>query len=239
MKLKFISEFLDFVIPRFCITCSITLATDEKFICNDCESKVKFLSNPQIEIELQRKFKSTSFVDDYTSLYLFEEGKSIQQLIHSLKYDNKFKIGFYLGRKLGEHKTEKLNSWKTDIIIPIPLFKLRRIDRGYNQSYYIAKGVSKETGIPTENRIVKRIKNTISQTTLDHNERKENVGGAFTLSNKKIVQSKKIIILDDVITTGATVSELAKLLKENGAAKVFAISVATPPISHSLGSTDT
>jgi len=199
---------------------------------------VQFLSDSEIESEFQRKFYPEKIVDDYTSLYIFEEGEALQKLIHALKYGKKFKIGISLGHKLGHYKNKIVNSWNADFIIPIPLFTLKRVERGYNQSFYIAKGLSKETKIPIKNNLVKRTKNTISQTTLSFAERKENLNEAFILNKIGKVQDKRVIILDDIITTGATVSELAKTLKNYGALKVFTISVATPPISHSIGSTN-
>ena len=199
---------------------------------------IQFLSDSQIESEFQRKFYPDKIVDDYTSLYIFDEGEALQKLIHALKYGNKFKIGISLGHQLGHYKKKIVNSWNADFIIPIPLFTLKRVERGFNQSFYIAKGLSKETKIPIKNNLVKRTKNTISQTTLSLAERKENINEAFILNKIGKVQDKRVIILDDIITTGATVSELAKTLKNFGALKVFTISVATPPISHSIGSTD-
>jgi len=148
-------------------------------------------------------------------------------------------VGIFLGRKLASEKSDILKSWRADFIIPVPLFKLKEVERGYNQSYYIAKGISQVISIPIANKFVKRVKNTISQTTLNYEERKENLDRAFILQKRENIKSKRAIIVDDVITTGATVSEIAKVLKENGAEKVFALSVATPPFSHSIGSADT
>ena len=239
MTSNYIAEFLDFFIPRFCISCNSSLKISNKFICNSCESSIQLLTESQIISEFQRKFSHDNIIDDYTSLFLFEEGDALQKLIHALKYEKKFKVGIFLGQKLGNYKNKIIKSWNADFIIPIPLFNLKRVERGFNQSFYIAKGLSKETKIPIENNLVKRTKNTVSQTALNLTERKENLRRAFILNKKRKVQGKRVIIIDDVITTGATVSELARILKESGAEKVFTISIATPPISHSIGSTDT
>lgn len=238
MTLKFISEFADFFVPRFCTVCSCKLDLQEKYICDICENSIQFLNESQIQSEFLRKFSHDNYVDNYTSLFVFEEDGALQQLIHALKYENKFKIGIFLGQKFGQVKNSILKSWDADFIIPVPLFNLKKIERGFNQSFYIAKGINQITKIPIRNNVIKRNKNTISQTALSLEERKNNLHHAFTLNNKKQVQSKKIIVIDDVITTGATVIEIARRLKDTGAAEVFAISVATPLISHSIGSTD-
>mgnify|MGYP002639092981 CR=1 FL=1 len=230
---------MDFFIPRFCTVCKIKLDTSNKFVCENCEIKIQFLSEEQIHSEFLRKFNSVNIIDDYTSLYIFEEKGSLQKLVHALKYENKFKIGIFLGKKLGNNKSEIFNSWDADFIIPVPLFNLKKVERGFNQSFYISKGINQVTNLPIKKNIIKRTKNTISQTTLTLEERKENLHEAFTLTNKKLVQNKKIIVIDDVITTGATVIEIAKRLKENGADKVFTASIATPPVSHFVRSSDT
>lgn len=238
MTSNYIAEFLDFIVPRFCIACNSSLKVGSKFICKSCESTTQLLTESQIKSEFQRKFQNENIIDDYTSLYVFEEGEALQKLIHALKYEKKFKVGVFLGQKLGRYKNKIIKSWNADFVIPIPLFPLKKVERGFNQSFYIAKGLSYTTKIPVENNLVKRAKNTVSQTALNLTERKENLHKAFILNKRRNIQGKRVIIIDDVITTGATVSELARTLKENGAEKVFTISIATPPISHSIGSTD-
>jgi len=234
----FIANFLDFISPRFCTSCNQKLTINEKFICEICFSKISELTEQEIISEYERKFSKSNFVDNYTSLFKFEEKSNIQDLIHALKYNQKFKIGIFLGEILGQKKKKVLNSWQIDLIIPIPLFHLKKIERGYNQAEYIGKGLMKSLGLKLDNSIAKRVKNTQSQTKLNSNERAENMNEAFSIKNKKRIEGKNILIVDDVITTGITVLELAKKLKEYGAAKVYCLSIATPLISHTIGSSN-
>jgi len=236
--MKFIPLILDFISPRFCVSCNVTLFTDQKFICEKCFSNISTLQDHEINSEFDRKFNHNNLVDDYNSLFLFEEEGPLQDLIHNLKYNQKFKIGIFLGEKLGEGKKDIIAGWNVDYIIPIPLYHLKRIERGYNQALYIAKGLSKTSKIKINESCVKRVKNTLSQTKLSNEERKGNMLGAFKVKSSKSIKGKNIIILDDVITTGTTVIELAKVLKKHGANKVFSLSVATPPFLHSIGSTN-
>ncbi|MEN8192897.1 MAG: ComF family protein [Bacteroidota bacterium] len=236
--MRVILEVLDFFTPRFCTVCNVLLTSNTEFICDSCKNSIEYLNEADIRNEYQRKFNFENFVDDYTSLYQFEEEGSLQKLVHALKYNKKFKIGIYLGKELGYARKDIFRSWDLDFIIPVPLYKLKKVERTFNQSLYIAKGVKSVINIPIENSIVLRKKNTVSQTTLSLEERKQNLNGAFLLRHKKKIESKNILIVDDVITTGATVREIAKILKENGANKIFAISVATPPFSHTVGSTN-
>ncbi len=237
--MKIIPLIFDFITPRFCVSCDVKLLTDEYFICQKCYSKVSVLQDHEISSEYDRKFKADNLIDDYNSLFLFKEKGSLQDLIHSLKYNQKFKIGIFLGRKLGEGKKDVIKNWDVDFIVPIPLYHLKKVERGYNQAMYIAKGLSKTTKISLRENIVKRTKNTLSQTKLSNEERKGNMLGAFKIKNSKSIKRKNIIIIDDVITTGTTVLELAKVLKENSADKVYCLSVATPPYLHSIGSSNT
>ena len=237
--MKIIPLIFDFISPRFCVSCNAKLFTDEYFICEKCYSKISLLQPHEIKSEFDRKFRLDNIVDDYNSLFLFEEKGPLQDLVHNLKYNQKFKIGIFLGQKLGEGKKDIIANWKVDFIIPIPLYHLKKVERGYNQAMYIAKGLGKASKISIKTNVVKRVKNTLSQTKLTNDERIGNMFGAFWVKNSRRITGKNIIIVDDVITTGTTVLELAKVLKKNGANKVFSLSVATPPYLHSIGSSDT
>lgn len=237
--MKIISNFFDFIVPRSCISCMEKLSDKEQFICESCFSQIDELSPSEIKNEYKRKFSNTAFVDDYTSLFNFKEHGKIQDLIHELKYNQKFNIGIFLGKIVGDKKKELIKSWEINTIIPIPLFHLKKVDRGYNQADYIGKGLAKCLGIKVYSSIVKRVKNTQSQTKLDTDNRIANMSNAFIVKKSKKVSGKNILIVDDVITTGTTVLELAKVLKENGAAKVYCLSIATPLISHTIGSSNT
>jgi ComF family protein len=207
--MKVLNKIIDFILPRFCTSCENKLGSIEQFICKPCLSIIEELSIVEIENEFVRKFSNSNIVDNYTSLFVFEENGKLQDFIRK---------------------------WNVVLIIPIPLFHLKKIERGYNQADYIAKGLSKSLGIKYQISIAKRMKNTTSQTKLDSIERSNNMLDAFAIRKPKLVEGKNIIIVDDVITTGITVLELAKKLKENGANKVYALSVATPLISHTIGS---
>ncbi len=237
--MNIIRSIFDFISPRFCVSCNVALLIDEHFICQKCYSKILILQTHEIESEFERKFKKENLVDDYNSLFLFEEKGPLQDLIHNLKYKQKFKIGVLLGQKLGESKKSIISNWNVDFIVPIPLYHLKKVERGYNQAKYIAQGLGKVSNITIKTNVVKRVKNTLSQTKLSNDARMGNMLGAFKVTDAKSITEKNIIIVDDVITTGITVLELAKVLKANGANKVFSLSVATPPFSHSIGSSNT
>jgi ComF family protein len=224
--LNILTEILDFFLPRICPGCGNRLTVEEKTVCPACIKKIKLASPDRLCREFERKFQGKNIVSGFTSLYVFEEGKEFQNIIHALKYSGRFAIGTYLGEQLGKTLLEQIAGWQIDLTIPIPLHQLKKAERGYNQSFYIAKGVSKTLSIPVKQGIVKRKKFTQSQTTMNLKEREENMRGAFKIKKFKELPGKNILLIDDVITTGATISECGRILLEAGANKIYAASTA-------------
>ncbi len=217
------TNLLDFLFPRVCVHCGAGLTEDEKFLCAGCASKLSGTDEQILHFEFEKKFSSDGFISDFYAPLFFIKDTPIQSLIHELKYKNKFGVGKFLGELIVRFGKEKLQSWPADFIVPIPLHNVKKAMRGYNQSYYLAKGVAENSNLQLK-RLLKRKKFTTSQTTLTKVERKHNVYGAFTIKRFIEFEGKKIILIDDVITTGSTIAEAARMLKENGAAEIYALS---------------
>ena len=173
-----------------------------------------------------RKFSSSGIISDFISLYVFEKDKELQHIIHSLKYNQKFLTGKFLGNILGKNLKQRITNWKIDYIIPVPLHHLKKAERGYNQSFYIAKGLGKELGILVAQNFIRRKRFTESQTTMNLKERQENIEGAFKVKRNLNLNGNNILLVDDVITTGSTIGECGRVLLNAGANKVYAVSVA-------------
>jgi ComF family protein len=222
----FANNLFDFILPRFCCSCKTILLVNQDTMCGNCLSKIQKSTSSRLQREFERKFLNNKIISEFYSPFVFEKDKELQHAIHALKYDKKFPVGIFLGKILAaEFKLNKIN-WNFDLIIPIPLHQLKKAERGYNQAYYIAKGVGSNLKVKVSDRAVKRIKYTESQTTMNLNEREENISGAFKIKNQKTISGKNILLLDDVITTGATISECGKMLLESGANKIYAASIA-------------
>lgn len=228
--LKFIVDsFLDFIFVYECEICHRHLDDKKMIICKDCFWKID-RTNP---IDLERIFTArfgnqNFFISKAFSGFYFKEESIIQTLIHELKYQNKRSLGIFLGEVIGHLIKDALDFSTADILAPVPLHKIRLRERGYNQSQLIAKGVGRVIEIKVIEDLLVRARNTETQTKLNFEERKENVKDAFFVNGKykNLVLGKRIIIVDDVITTGSTVNECAKALVQAGASEVLALSVA-------------
>ena len=189
-------------------------------------NKIQVVSADRLQFEFDKKFAVKKFISGYTSLYLFEKDKELQHIIHSLKYNQKFLFGKFLGESLGKAFRNLFDNWEIDLVIPVPLHHLKKVERGYNQSTFIAKGLKKSLSGNVKENVLTRKRFTQSQTKMNIIEREENVNGAFKVIYPGKVEGKNILLVDDVITTGSTINECAKMLLDNGASKVYAASIA-------------
>ena len=213
----------DFFLPRFCPGCNKKLLSNEEPVCEECLNSILIADDNLIQNEFKRKFSSTNIISGFYSKYIFEADKTLQNIVHSLKYNKQFRIGTFLGEILAEGII--LKNWMIDLILPVPIHHLKKAERGYNQSDFIVKGMSKGLKISYSARTVKRIRYTETQTNLKLQERAKNVENAFKVTNSKKIKNKNILLVDDVITTGATTLECAKVLMNAGAEKIYACSV--------------
>jgi ComF family protein len=220
------SSALDVILPRSCPGCSVKLLANEKVLCIDCLNDLVPAPESSISNEYKKHFEDSKFLTDFYAMFLFEKGEAIQKLLFSIKYDRRFSSAFYFGELLGEALLQFRSEWKYDLILPVPLHKVRLIERGFNQSDYITKGISSIIGVKTSNDILFRKRYTETQTKKDKDERTRNVRNAFNIKSAKVIENKSILLVDDVITTGSTINAAAEVLKINGAKNVFAASIA-------------
>lgn len=217
---------MDFFLPRFCPACKSKLSSNEDIICIECFSSIQIADQKRIDFEFDKKFKTKKLISGFTSLYVFKKDEELQKILHQFKYNNKYRIGIKLGEEIAKTRNTTITDWKIDLVIPVPLHHLKQAERGYNQSYYISKGFSRELKINGKENLLKRKRYTESQTLKNISDRELNVKNAFSITKTKSIKGKNILLIDDVITTGATVSECARQLLNNGVKKVYAASVA-------------
>jgi ComF family protein len=218
-------DFLSLFLPDKCLTCSVGLVKNEKRVCKACLSKLaktdfwKDTDNPVAQIFWGRLRLENAF-----SFYFFTKGGVLQEMVHQIKYrwakDLAFLLGVEFGIALKNHDREKIY----DMICPVPLHKDKQRIRGYNQSEWIALGMAEVLEIPVINNLLVRTVYTGTQTRKNKQQRWENVKNAFKITDCERISGKHILLLDDVLTTGATIEACAIPILDCGNAR---LSVAT------------
>lgn len=220
--LSFINKALNLIFPPVCGFCGDFC---ESYLCNDCKNYLDELYNFQIEVNEDKDV----YYDEL--IYGFYYKNEIRIKIIEYKFQEKS----YLYRTFFEYICSKKEIIKKiqeyDLLIPVPIHKNRKAERGYNQSELICKELSKyinvkENRIIYEQNVIKKSKNIKPQSTLNMEERTENVKQAYEITNKSIIKDKNIILFDDVYTTGSTVNECCKILKKAGCNKITVFVIA-------------
>lgn len=220
---------LDLIYPPVCLACASRRRERSSLICVECWGSLTPVGpGHPVWREIWSRFDAEGCVSALASCFLFEKAGKMQDIVHLLKYRGMMSIGVELGRMLGQKILDEGRFDPSSVLAPVPLHRLKRRERGFNQSELICRGVSAITGMPLRNDLLIRRSNTRSQTKLTLEERKENVKNAFEVNEKKrkAVRDADIILVDDVITTGSTIEAGAKTLLTAGAARVFAASIA-------------
>lgn len=210
-------DFLSLFFPCYCLGCQDTLLKGEELVCTGC-----MLEMPQTNFHLDRKnalFRRLSVripLRYGIALFKFTKNGRVQSVLHALKYKNHPEAGVALGKLYGEKLASGGLLHEFDLIIPIPLHRARRRKRGYNQSAKFAEGLSEKLGIPFSDTTVLRRTKTDTQTRKSKLNRWENVKEVFEVSDPAIVRNRRVLLVDDVVTTGATVEACGQVLLKAG-----------------------
>lgn len=205
----------DYLFPHFCLGCR----EEGTILCFKCQATISVLG---VFVPLE----NTKFLDDHSALGFFEENNLLQKLLYAYKYNfvedvlTIFQILMQQFLKLNKHYFDGI-----DRLVPVPLHKRRLSERGFNQAEEIAKILAVELRLPLENILIRK-KSTKQQAKLQKQERVENIKDAFALKEGFDIKGKNILVVDDVFTTGSTLDECARILKEAGAEMVKAFTLA-------------
>lgn len=222
-----LSSFLSLLFPRCCIVCGRPLARGEECICAMCN-----IDMPRTNYHLRKDnpveklFWGKIPLERATSFFFYHKGSDFRQILHQLKYGGQKEIGAIMGRYMAAEFSSSGFFEGIDVIVPVPLHKKKQRIRGYNQSEWIARGVSAVTGIMIDTESVVRRRNTETQTHKSIFERWENVDGIFELRNPESLVGKHVLIVDDVLTTSATVAACASSLKDVEGVRVSILTLA-------------
>lgn len=224
--------FLDMLYPRRCPVCHDIAVPGGSRICNVCREKLKPITGPRcFRCSKPLKREEQEYCKDCRKTRLFDQGIGIfpygsvlQESLFKLKYGKRQEYGSFYGQIAAVYSREIIRNWGVEIIIPIPLHRKRMEKRGYNQAELIAEALGKTLCIPVDSRLMKRKVNTRPQKELDYRERKQNMKNAFFLKGEN--RYRRILLVDDIYTTGSTIEAAGELLKRNGAENVFFLTIA-------------
>lgn len=215
--IEILGDFVGLFFPRYCRGCNDVLVSGEELICSGC-----MLEMPRSYYHLERenpfynKFKGRIPVKYVMTLFKFVKGSRVQHLLHALKYKNLPEIGNTLGRIYGQDLLEANYKNEFDMIIPVPLHGSRRRKRGYNQSEEFGKGMAEILEIPCSDKWMKRAMKTTTQTRKSRLKRWENVSEVFQVIYPESIKNQRILLVDDVVTTGATLEACGQVLIDAG-----------------------
>ncbi len=204
-------------------------------VCNECVPKVPYitgarcylcskqLSDERVEYCydcLERIRKKDVFFERCVAPLRYNA--DMRCTMEKLKYSNKREYAEFFAECVVRVYDGLIKDWEADILIPVPIHMRRMVKRGYNQAALIAKHINKELRLEIMEDVLVRTRNTVVQNKLNDKDRRKNVTGAFKIQ-KNVVQYKKVILVDDIYTTGSTINSCARILKEAGASQVYAV----------------
>lgn len=203
----------DLFFPPVCPSCGRAMSSDAGFLCTACQWDIPLTGfENEADNPVARRFWGLLPLENAMAMAWFVHGSGFRRVVHRFKYSGQWALARDMGRWFGRVLMSSDAYAGVDVIVPVPLHWRKTLKRGYNQSEYIARGVSREMDIPVEtNAVVRRINNR-SQTEKKQHERWENVEGIFAVRRPERLAGKHILLIDDVLTTGATIGSCAEAI---------------------------
>ena len=211
---QYLNDFFNLFFPDLCIVCNSHLVNQEELICTKCLYNLpKTNYHKEIENPVSQLFWGRTKVEYATGFFTFSKGSKYQGMMHKFKYHGNKEIGYVLGKTFGNQLRNSVFN-QIDIIIPVPLHKSKLKKRGYNQSEWIAKGLSETIKKPLDIKSFIRSVATETQTRKSRFERWKNVEKIFKVTNENALKGYHILLVDDVVTTGSTLEACANAILE-------------------------
>jgi len=219
---------LDLVYPPLCASCGIQRPLDDHIFCLDCLNEL-----PETGFHLHDHnpfmghFRGRIELKAGAAFLYFSRGGGTQRLLHQIKYNNQPDLISIIGRWYGKQLMKSTTWAETDAIVPVPLHWKKQRKRGYNQSAVFGEGIAEAMGLPCLKNALVRITHDKSLTGMKRLQRVETIGSSFMLPNPKPVRNKNILLVDDVLTTGATLEACANALIKAPVTSISMVTIAT------------
>lgn len=224
-----INRIVEWLYPPVCVFCGEIC---KQGICEECRKKVGIIKEPRCKKcgkPIHQEEKEFCYDCEREEL-CYEQGRSlwlhklpVSSSIYAFKYKNRRIYGEIYGREMAKAFRKLIHLWQIDVIVPVPLHKKKQKKRGYNQAEILAKEIGFRVNIPVDVTLVKRKINTIPQKEFSRKERKKNLKNAFEITKK--IEGKRVLIIDDIYTTGSTIDAISVLLKKAGVEKTYFLTI--------------
>lgn len=217
---------LRIIYPPLCPGCRAALTSEAELMCTRCRSRLSRVDPADIMAELARLPGPPGAIRSAFALWRIEPGGPGQRIHHLLKYGNRPKYGHLLGKEIARAWQESgAAPGPDDVIVPVPLHRTRLYERGYNQSAMLSEGMAGALGVAHRGDVLTRRRATRSQTRLSRAQRWTNVSGAFLVRSPEEISGRHVMLVDDVLTTGATLAAAARALRDQGAGSITAFAL--------------
>lgn len=208
------SDAMHLFFPHNCLGCGTDVLSEKSLLCLRCHSSLPYTGYEIIENNpIENIFRGRITLKAATSQFYFSKGHLIQHLIHQLKYKGNKEVGEWLGALMGKSLLQSSRFSNIDYLVPLPLYADKEFKRGFNQSEIICNGMSTAMQVPVLVKNVIRQRYTDTQTKKHRAERWKNVEGSFAVKNPSVLHGKNILLVDDVITTGATLEACVQCMQ--------------------------
>lgn len=220
-------DFISLLFPRICYGCGNHLLRNEYLVCTDC-----FISIPRTNFHkiadnpVEQLFWGRCLIEKAVAFSFYTKGSRIRKLLHNMKYNGVKEIGHEMGRIYASSLRDSGFFLDIDLIVPVPLHPSKQRKRGFNQSEYIASGISEMSGLPADVKSLRRVSVSDTQTRKSRFERWMNVEGIFEVADSEAFRGKHVLLVDDIITTGSTIESCALELLKIGDVKVSVLALA-------------
>lgn len=225
MKWKILEDIVGLTYPQICLHCGDDALNKEAFLCYSCFKDLPYTNFEGVaENRVAQIFAGRVKYEKAFATFYFKHGSVMQSLLHQLKYKGNKQLGLQLGKMMGFQMQTKLPHNDFDCLVPLPLHPKKELKRGFNQSKLLSEGISAVLNKPIVFDSLIRQEETETQTKKSREERWENVVNSFALKNPENLDSKHVLLVDDVLTTGATIEAAASVLVKKANVR---ISIAT------------